>query len=386
LETLMFNPFKPLLNYARGRWYPNDPDLRDFPLMLLGYLGFLFLPFFTNLPPKHLWPSVIAVAVFLPFYFEGFWVEGRRLYRPIIGMAAVGFALAPFNWGAQTFIIFACAAAGTLGQLRDVVRSVSLITLLYTALALYLRLHPLATLMPFFMSWIVALANANMMANKRRNAILRLSQEEVGRLAKQNEQERIARDLHDVIGHSLSLIAVKSNLANKLLDRDPAAAKKEMEDIENTAREALREVRATLRGLRFLDLSAELARAQLGLKAAGLKVEKTAQNVGELSAELDSALAFALRESVTNIIRHAGATLVQIEALVDERKARLSVRDDGCGGADRFGNGLSGLRERIDALGGQLNLESPRGAGTLLEISFDVKPQVIVAHSNLRTA
>jgi two-component system, NarL family, sensor histidine kinase DesK len=382
----MLNPFKPLLNYARGRWYPNDPELRDYPLLLLGYLLFVFLPFFTNFPPKVVWTTWLAIAVFLPFYFRSFWVEGKRLYLPIWAIAVVGFCLAPSSWGAQTFIIFACAAAGTLGNMGEVVRCVAAITLLFTLESIYLGAPILAILMPFFMGWIIALANTNMMANKRRNAILRLSKEEVGRLAKQNEQERIARDLHDVIGHSLSLIAVKSNLANKLLDRDPAAAKKEMEDIESTAREALREVRATLRGLRTLDLSAELARAQLGLKAAGLTVEKTAQNVGELSAELDSALAFALRESVTNIVRHAGATLVQIEALVDKGKARLSVRDDGCGGADRFGNGLSGLRERIDALGGQLTLASPRGGGTLLEISFEIKPQMIVAHSNLRTA
>jgi two-component system, NarL family, sensor histidine kinase DesK len=382
----MLNPFKPLLNYARGRWYPNDPELSDYPLLLLGYLLFVFLPFYTNFPPKIVWTTWLAIAVFLPFYFRSFWVEGKRLYLPIWAMAVVGFCLAPSSWGAQTFIIFACAAAGTLSNMGEVVRCVAAITLLFTLESIYLGTPILAILMPFFMGWIIALANTNMMANKRRNAILRLSQDEVGRLAKQNEQERIARDLHDVIGHSLSLIAVKSNLAYKLLDRDPAAAKKEIDDIESTAREALREVRSTLRGMRTLNLSAELARAELSLKAAGLRVEKNASRVGELSAELDSALALALREACTNILRHASAAHVQIEARVDDQHVQLLVRDDGRGGADRFGNGLSGLRERINALGGRLILDSPRSGGTLLQIDVTITGPTLIREASTSPA
>jgi two-component system sensor histidine kinase DesK len=212
---------------------------------------------------------------------------------------------------------------------------------------------------------------------------LRAASEEVHRLARVAERERISRDLHDLLGHTLSLIAIKSELAAKLLDRDRAGASREVVDVMNIAREALKQVRTAVIGIRSAVLEGELASARALLGTAGVAV--TYERDGTvLPAEVETALAMIVREAVTNIQRHAGARQAWIEVLLDEEFARgervtggaksslaerrilLRVSDDGRGGVTEQGNGLAGIRERVLSLGGTLELDSPSGKGTIL--------------------
>ena len=199
-------------------------------------------------------------------------------------------------------------------------------------------------------------------ANEQKDAALRLSQDEVRRLAATAERERIGRDLHDLLGHTLSLITLKLELSRKLFDRDPAAARLEIVEAEKVARHALAEVRSAVTGIRAADLAAELASARLLLESTGVALDYAAPP--DLPEELERPLALVLREAVTNIARHAGATHAEIAFERAEGVLRMRVTDNGRGGVASRGNGLDGMGERVRALRGRLDVVSPPRAGT----------------------
>src|SRR6185436_12785292 len=167
-------------------------------------------------------------------------------------------------------------------------------------------------------------------------AILRRSKEEIMRLATLAERERIGRDLHDLLGHTLSLVALKSELARKLIDRDIEAARTEIGEVERVARDALSQVRTAVAGIRGTALAAELASATALLKAQGLSVECDTEQV-KLPIESETALAMSLREAATNVGRHASATGVTIRVRREERAVVMEVVDNGHGGRIIYG-------------------------------------------------
>ena len=171
---------------------------------------------------------------------------------------------------------------------------------------------------------------------------LGLSQEEVRRLAATAERERIGRDLHDLLGHTLSLITLKLELSRKLFDRDAQAARREVEEAERVARHALSEVRNAVSGIRATDLAAELASARLLLESSGVHLDYELPQM-DLPPEIEHSLSLVLREAVTNIARHAGASTAKIELQRDPACLRMRISDDGRGGVEKHGNGLSGI-------------------------------------------
>jgi len=196
---------------------------------------------------------------------------------------------------------------------------------------------------------------------------LRRSQDEVRRLAVVAERERIGRDLHDLLGHTLSLVAVKSQLARRLVASDALAAERQLAEIEQVARASLLQVREAVTGMRAAAFVAELASARLMFEAGDIRYEVQVADL-DLTTRIESALALAFREAVTNVQRHSRATRVEVSLQHGSGMAELSVRDNGRGGVQVKGNGLKGMEERLAAVGGSLELESPPGNGTLLRI------------------
>lgn len=195
------------------------------------------------------------------------------------------------------------------------------------------------------------------------------------RMAAAEERLRIAQELHDVLGHSLSLITLKSELASALAVRDPERAQREMREVEVLAREAMTDVRRTVAAERQPILSAELADARHLLDAAGIALEVRG-NGETLPDEASALLAWGVREGVTNIVRHSRARHCRISLTQERDRAILAVEDDGAGpdapGA-RAGTGLVGLRERAERLGGTLAFETlPGKAGHLLSASVPI--------------
>jgi two-component system sensor histidine kinase DesK len=211
-------------------------------------------------------------------------------------------------------------------------------------------------------------------AEQRRAGIkLRAVLEENVALAAVAERERIARDLHDVLGHTLSVIVLKAELAGRLISLDPARAAQEMADVERTSRAALAEIREAIGGYRSRGLAAEIDAARRTLDAAGVTlVTETKPDRDTLNPQEETALALALREAVTNIVRHARAKTCRLCFVTEAGQSRLVVEDDGHHGAVREGNGLRGMRERIESLGGHFSLECgvSQNHGTRLTIDL----------------
>ncbi|HSU01584.1 MAG TPA: sensor histidine kinase [Nocardioides sp.] len=178
------------------------------------------------------------------------------------------------------------------------------------------------------------------------------------------ERERVARDVHDVLGHSLTALSVKAELAARLVDLDPARAKEELESIQTTARQALAEVRSTVGGLRAGNLEAELAAAPRVLADAGVATTVVGEVAGT-DPRHRALMAWVLRESVTNVVRHARAQSVVIEL----GPRGIAVTDDGGGCVAAEGNGLRGMRERVAGAGGTLDV-SPATPGTRVEVAL----------------
>ena len=207
-------------------------------------------------------------------------------------------------------------------------------------------------------------------------AELREAREEVARLAIAEERSRFARDLHDLLGHNLSLITLKSALAGRLLPVTPETerAAKEVRDIEGVAREALREVREAVAGYRSPTLAGELSGAREMLEAAGISC-RIRNEAGALPNAAEAVLAWVVREGTTNVIRHSRARRCEIRLTRDEDEVRAKVDDDGRGPTPEgtAGTGLSGLAERVAASGGSLEAGALPAGGFRLSVRLPLR-------------
>lgn len=350
------------------RLLPANKNLGWTPYVWLSYLSFLLVyPYFSGSSPQVWVITAASIAVFLPVYFRGWWVRGTRLLPYIGVLLLLGTLTVPINPGGSVYFIYAASFGGLVGSLHRAIRLVVAIALLVALEAWVMSLPPGVWIPGVFFSLVVGLPNAYFAEASRADARLRLAHEEIERLATTAERERIARDLHDVLGHTLSLITLKAELAARLVESDPVRAEQEAREIERISRAAMQEVRETVRGYRAAGLASELANAHLALEAAGIALEVVG-DVSALPPRVDAALAMALREAVTNVVRHAGASSCRVSCERDASQVRLAITDDGRGGDSFEGGGLTGMRERITELGG--TFERDGRSGTRLELSL----------------
>jgi len=207
------------------------------------------------------------------------------------------------------------------------------------------------------------------------NQQLSQAREQIARLAVGEERLRFARDLHDLLGHSLSVIALKSELAGRLIKSTPGLAAHEIEDIEKVARDALREVREAVTGYRQPTLAAELAGAHEALTAAGIEYRIDQDHV-PLPPAAEAVLAWTVREGVTNVMRHSQARRCAIRIVQKDDQAAVEVIDDGRGGVPEAGSGLRGLEERVRERGGTLTAEPLPHEGFRLRVTLPL-PEVL---------
>jgi two-component system sensor histidine kinase DesK len=264
-------------------------------------------------------------------------------------------AMVPFCVGSQIAAVAGLITIGSIGALEGLLLHVGGWQMFYSAL------FPM----------IIGAGNTFFAERNRMHRKLRKANEEIENLAKVAERERIARDLHDVLGHTLSVITLKSELAGKLVDRDPQRAGKEIREVEQISRQALTDVRDAIRGYRSRGLVAELAQAKTTLETAGLSVQCDAATTVKLPAVQESVLSLAVREAVTNVVRHAQARTCRMRLEQHNGTCQLEIKDDGCGASNGEGNGLRGMRERVEMLGGTLSRSTE--AGTTLTITLPLK-------------
>jgi two-component system sensor histidine kinase DesK len=342
------------------------------PYVWLAYLGFFFIqPVLGHAGRKEWSLTALATALFLVLYFGLFWLERTRALWHIAGMVVLGLVFAPINAGASTFFIFAAAFVPFCVQTER--SAVALMAGIVVLAAIETQIFHLSGWFLFYaggLSAVIGGSNIYFAQRNRALAKLRMANDEIEHLAKVAERERIARDLHDVLGHTLSVIILKSELAGKLVDRDPQRAGNEIREVEQISRQALSEVRDAIRGYRSQGLAAELAQAKSTLETAGVAVKCETARVA-LPALQEGVLSMAVREAVTNVVRHAQARTCSLRLEQRNGSCRLEIEDDGRGGSPGEGNGLRGMRERVEMLGGTLHRDSH--AGTRLTITLPLK-------------
>ncbi len=310
---------------------------------------------------------LLAFLVFLVLYLAGQCLRGPRVLWIVAVFDLIAIAFSPRNPSAATFFIYGSALVANAFPLPRAAVALAAQIAIGTVAAVLLGMPWWFYMMTTVISALIGAVTIQAAARAAGDAKLRLAQEEVERIAKLAERERIARDLHDVLGHTLSVVVLKSELAKKLIGRDPARAYQEIAEVERVAREGLAEVRQAITGYRSSGLAAEIDHVRETLVAAGIDTTVEAGQV-PLAPVQETALSLALREATTNVIRHAEATQCRIRFYAQDGSVLMEVADNGRGGDAPFGNGLTGMRERIQALGGVLRRESERGTRLLIQL------------------
>ena len=351
----------------------HDRDHGWGPLLWVLYLGFFFVqPVVGHASGKQWLLDLLGAAIFLVLYWGIFLLERPRPLVHVGGMLLLGILFFPYNSGACTFFIFAAAMVPFLVDTQGrAIAALVAIAAIGGIEAYLLHLSSLGIFWAALFPAFIGAGNVFFAERNRMNRRLRKANEEIEHLAKVAERERIARDLHDVLGHTLSVITLKSELAGKLMDRDPERAGKEIREVEQISRRALSDVRDAIRGYRAQGLTAELAHAKSTLETAGLTVQCDAATTVKIPAMQESVLSLAVREAVTNVVRHSRAHICRMRLEQRNGSCRLEIHDDGVGISSGEGNGLRGMRERVEMLGGTFERSSQ--SGTTLVITLPLK-------------
>jgi two-component system sensor histidine kinase DesK len=322
--------------------------------------------------------TLASYPLFLWLYARTLLVSRRAAWPYPLAMVALCLGLLPWYPSGLSYFVFGCVMLHT-GPRHSLPRYLLYVLALNALLAVVATWvgypwQALVWMLPMTLV-IGVIVNVESAAGEK-DLALQLSHDEVRRLAATAERERIGRDLHDLLGHTLSLITLKLELSRKLMDRDPAAARAEVAEAEKVARHALAEVRSAVTGFRAADLTAELASARLLLESSAVALEYDAPPA--LSPDIERPLALVLREAATNIARHARATRAEIRFARDGGQLRMRIADDGRGAGGAEGNGIAGMRARVRELGGSLAFASARG-GTTVEVALPLPAASLLA-------
>jgi two-component system sensor histidine kinase DesK len=336
-------------------------------IFLLAYLLFVFVGPIVNRGGVTDW--VLAALSIVPFLalYAGVWVAMDRhrdswALALTAGMALYGLLLIPVNLGGNTYVIYSAALVpfllpprASIAYLLVLIAVVALVSLLLPETSRLWLVVPTTIL-------IVMVGGGNVFyaEQKRHDALLFRAHEEVEEIATLAERERISRDLHDLLGHTLSVIALKAELASRLAGIDPGRAAAEIREVERVSRDALAEVRAAVEGYRGTGLAGELRNAARVLESSGVRLDARIAPA-PMPPRQESILALALREAVTNIVRHSGASTCRVTLESAGDSVVLTVKDDGRGKLPREGYGLTGMRERVATAGGTVTIDDSDG-------------------------
>ncbi|MFC3802177.1 sensor histidine kinase [Cohnella sp. GCM10012308] len=358
----------------------NGPPLY-FSLIWLVYLVFP-LETILSMPVRQMVPSLLLLGLFVSTYLYSFKAPRFRLSAALLLLAMVG----AFCWlYGENFVFLTFYPSPLIGVLN--VRwkrfaGMGAMLALLAAVAVYFGLYENETeIFQYLPAMLIMLTVPfGMQLTRRSNELknkLSMANDEIARLSKSEERQRISRDLHDTLGHTLSLITLKSELAERLIAKNPERAAVEIRDVQHTSRAALKQLRELVSGMNTATTREETAHASQLLQAAGIRLEAQGEDcLAGLPPLVDNIMAMCLREAVTNAVKHSGASSCRIEWFKHDAGIAMTVSDDGRGCAAMQGNeaaggsGLRGMRERLRLIEGELEWRSETGAGTQLIVKL----------------
>jgi len=345
-----------------NKWSRQLSSPRIRPAFYLIYLVFYFVPWLFGWPSlSEILLTVLIIGLFIPVHFLSFTKKGRQ--NILLIAVTEGFAIlaAPLSASNGVFHIYAAAQAGY--QRKPTISTIIFfaLTAVYVATAYAFGRHLYEIIFIVFMAgivWVSCMQEATQLAQEEQKERERELEKQQASIT---ERERIARDLHDLLGHTLTMVSLKSDLALKLLDKDPEAARVEVNDIRTSSREALADIRAVLSGMNQTTLDSELSNAKKSLESANIALHISGE-FPILSTDQEQVAALAIRESITNIIRHSNATEVLLSFSKDPQDNFIQIEDNGMGSTNEAGRGLKGLKERVAQVGGSTVIDLNRGA------------------------
>jgi two-component system sensor histidine kinase DesK len=327
--------------------------------MSLGWMAPVLLSIWERPSPTDLAPTalvlVFATAFMLTVPVLRRLPPGAMRTLPALALFALSLALLPWLGTDVRWLWTFVGVAVAVGRLPRAATWALLLTLavLTYAVGVWSNADSGTSALNAAVILSVSVMMATLTDNASTLARLRAAQDQVADLAAERERGRVARDVHDILGHSLTVITVKAELAGRLMDVDPTAARDEVAQIEQLSRGALADVRATVHGFRGVSISSELAAARAALTSAGIEADLPG-TTDQVRADRRELAGWVVREAVTNVVRHSGAgrCRVRLEA------RSVEVADDGRGPSPAAvsGSGLAGLRERVETAGARMTV------------------------------
>ncbi|MDF2679410.1 MAG: sensor histidine kinase [Brevibacillus sp.] len=345
------------------------------------WVVFYILPFYFIFRSSSTYEVVIGIVMILMFficYVLSFLSKGWAVYFWTSLQIIISIAMTVL-FG---YVYFSLFLAFFIGHIQNKIGFFILYTvhLISTVVTIYLSFLSKNTeffnQLPFVLVSLVAVillpvTTYNWNKGEKLQGQLEDANKKISELVKLEERQRIARDLHDTLGQKLSLIGLKSDLASKLINKYPGRAQTELEEIRQTARIALKEVREMVTQMRGTRLEDELFRVKQITKAAEIDfVLEGDPNLQNTSLMTENVLSMCLKEAVTNVVKHSGATTCSVVIEPSRTDLLLKVRDDGIGMAAECayirGNGLRGMRERLEFVNGSMDIESAKSGTTVV--------------------
>ena len=381
-------------------------------VLILVALGSLAIgaPSDHGIPAGDRWFLLVGSVAFVAVVYA-FGLRSAPTLRPAPWAAItaiLGLAISLFVVGGMNWLAVLAVAAGTCGRFGRTPRPAVAASAACAMAGYYVAVTGHSGYGAAFAAIVIGPLTAFFGYSSGRRAdavsVLRRTRADLARAAVAEERLRIARDLHDLLGHSLSLITLKAELAGRVIGTDPGRAAAEITELESVARQSLSDVRAAVAGYRQPDLAGELVSARQLLESAGIASRISALDTADLSPEVDAALAWAVREGTTNVVRHSLASRVVIRLTAGRAGAVAEITDNGPpaagdvgplsrvtaasppgrGGAAHDcaavaarpasgGSGLAGLAERVRGLGGELaaGTAEPHGFRLRVVVPFD---------------
>ncbi|KOR76020.1 sensor histidine kinase [Paenibacillus solani] len=368
-----------------GRFYKLYPreQIKSYLLIDIILTVFLIYRIFYIDSALGWWGSFGLLLLFLVSFYVGLWQRGGWLLVAVLSgllsLAVLGIYSGP------GILVFSIIQADLLGRAKSKIHiAIGSIAIAISYLLVFLiRREPLlenpnTIYLPVM---IVQMLYPTVIYIKEKAKSLQgkldAANEQIAQYIQQEERQRIARDLHDTLGQTLMMIKMKSELATKWVDKDPEQAKRELSEIRDTSRTALKQVRELVSEMKFISLSDELEHAAKLLHTAGIELHIEApENPPLLSSVEETMLALCVREAMTNIIKHSQAKQCTITLEFNEQAYQIHIADDGVGiRGHSGGNGIPSITERMKALGGSFVISPQQEAGTSLTLELPLRPQ-----------
>lgn len=340
-----------VLNAIHSKLLPPREDLGLSPYINLIFLSLLFGNlYYSPVYGVEAAIMVVGLCLFFAVYFRSFWADDKEIKFLIGAVCGISVVLSEINLGGSVVFVYAAGMCGLISNHNTAKQCFRLVIAFIVIYSLVTSKSSYFWIPALFMSISIGLLNLNQIALKR-------SREEIAVLAKIAERERISRDLHDLLGHSLSVITIKSELASKMLEMGQPVEKvrAEVQSVEQLSRETLAQVRNAVKGYNQATINEELQQAKVATDAAGIRLI-TEISALSLPTNVESELALIIREAITNVIRHANTSKAWVRIEQDDTQLILSVSDEGQMESHHNASGMSNMLTRIENLNGKMTV------------------------------